>query len=36
VQHHDVESKTLKSSDELRLELVKEFKDLIDQGLLGA
>ena len=34
VQHHDVESKTLKSSDELRLELAKEFKDLIDQGLL--
>ena len=34
VQHYDVENKTLKSSDELRLDLIKEFNDLIDQGLL--
>ena len=35
VQRREVKATTLKSADELRQQLAKEFKDLIDQGLLA-
>lgn len=35
VQVYEVDNKNLKSADQLRLELVKEFKDLFDQGLIA-
>jgi hypothetical protein len=35
VQRHEIDNK-IRSSEDIRLQLVAEFKDLIDQGLLTA
>lgn len=34
VQRHEVNSTELESSEEIRQQLLEEFKDLVDQGLL--